>query len=202
MNRELVNRRLSMAKAAVAAVKIKLPLGAGNKMDDVVAANLERTARKAGYGDFLSTIARAAALPVAVIAEGSIITYRARDMVSGKRCTGVAQIREWARQAVEGKAGNCDDQSCVAFTYLYDNGVRPLDWMHLINGKHAFVLIGREDRSEADPATWGEDLVVCDPWNNDAYQLDAATGSDTLFRKMQCNCGKAASVFHAPALPT
>ena len=130
----------------------------------MVAGNLQAVARKAGYGEMLSYIARYATPMVAAIAE------------------------------VRGRAGNCDDQSCVAFVYLLDNKVRPLDWMHLTNQRHSFVLIGRDGASGADPAGWGEDVVVCDPWNDAAYHLDSRTARKTLLDKMKCGCATAESV--------
>jgi hypothetical protein len=199
MNASLVAGRLEFAKAAVASVKIKLPWGAGNRFaDPVVAANLQSVARKAGYGEVLSYAARYATPVVAAIAEASIIKYRIEDIYSPHPSTRLGVVRKWAREAVQGRAGNCDDQSCVAFVYLLDNKVRPLDWMHLTNKKHSFVLIGRDDTSGTDPAGWGEDVVVCDPWNDTAYHLDPHTAKKTLLAKMKCGCATAESVLRVP----
>ncbi|HET6914234.1 MAG TPA: hypothetical protein VFH71_12945 [Rhodanobacteraceae bacterium] len=195
MNAHLVEQRLAFAKAAVALVKSKLTLGPGNRiMDPVVASRLQMVAQKAGYGEFLSHMARFATVMVAPMAEASIIKYRFEDWWAGKP----PSPRTWAEEAVQGRAGNCDEQSCVALVYLYDNKVRPLDWMHLTNGRHSFVLIGRDATSGLDPATWGEDVVVCDPWNNDAYPLDPRAAKQTLLDKMKCGCAAARSVLHVP----
>src|SRR5690348_8848770 len=195
MDASLVAQRLAFAKAAVASVKIKLPWGAGNRLaDPVVAENLQAVARKAGYGEVLSYAARYATPMVAAMAEVSIIKYRIEDFFSTNPSTRIGVVRQWAQEAVRGRAGNCDDQSCVAFVYLLDNKVRPLDWMHLTNQKHSFVLIGRDGASGTDPAGWGEDVVVCDPWNDAAYHLDSRTARKTLLDKMKCGCATAESV--------
>ncbi len=63
--------------------------------------------------------------------------------------------------------GNCGEQSALAFVYLRDKGVRPLDWYQVDDFKHAFVIVGRAKGS--DPLkweTWGWDAVMCDPWRN------------------------------------
>jgi hypothetical protein len=66
--------------------------------------------------------------------------------------------------------GNCGEQSALAFTYLEENSVKPLDWMCRANGDHAFVVIGRDKHvSEANYNDWGKDAVVCDPWKGEAF---------------------------------
>jgi len=43
--------------------------------------------------------------------------------------------------------------------------MRPLEYMCLYNGDHAFVVIGRlKDGYPSETGTWGSDAVVCDPW--------------------------------------
>jgi len=67
------------------------------------------------------------------------------------------------------KCGNCEEHTAVAFIYLRDHKVRPIDFM-LKGAKHAFVVVGRAKGSKAaDPTTWGPEAVVCDPWAGEAY---------------------------------
>lgn len=76
-------------------------------------------------------------------------------------------IRYVAASGRKAKCGNCGELSALAFIFLYDNGVRPLDWMEIKNGDHNFVLIGRKKtRDITDPRTWGARCVVSDPWKN------------------------------------
>ena len=50
-------------------------------------------------------------------------------------------------------------------------GIYPIDYMHLTNGDHAFVVIGRKpDSVHTRVSTWGGDAVICDGWDNHAYQ--------------------------------
>jgi hypothetical protein len=69
---------------------------------------------------------------------------------------------------------------------LYDLGIRPLAWVHLDNGRHAFVVIGRSPKSGSNPSKWGENCVVCDPWANEAYYLPADSGAGILQTKWGC----------------
>lgn len=75
-----------------------------------------------------------------------------------------------AEMAKSTGCGNCGEQSAIAFEYLDENGIRPLDWMSRKNGDHAFVVIGRSKDSDPEKyATWGNVAVVCDPWMGASY---------------------------------
>jgi hypothetical protein len=65
--------------------------------------------------------------------------------------------------------GNCGEQTSIAFMALYDSGIRPIDYMNVANGDHAFVMIGRNEGEAHDVAKWGTHAVVCDPWYGKAY---------------------------------
>lgn len=75
------------------------------------------------------------------------------------------RIFESAYWALEHHCGNCGEQTAVAVAYLYLMGVFPLEYMHMTNGDHAFVLIGRPDSVPADdPSLWRAPMAVADPW--------------------------------------
>jgi hypothetical protein len=61
------------------------------------------------------------------------------------------------------KRGNCDENSAIAFMFLYDMGVRPIE-RFLADADHDFVVIGRNDVDPNDYAQWGNTCVVADPW--------------------------------------
>jgi hypothetical protein len=66
--------------------------------------------------------------------------------------------------------GNCGEQSAMAFLFLKDRGIRPLDWMEATNFDHAFVVVGRAEGSkDTDIKTWGPAAVVCDPWWGEVF---------------------------------
>ncbi|MGH9593962.1 MAG: hypothetical protein ACRD5L_12790, partial [Bryobacteraceae bacterium] len=61
--------------------------------------------------------------------------------------------------------GNCGEQSALAFVYLRDRRIHPLDWIQVNNFSHAFVVLGRDADSDiGDYNTWGRSSVYCDPW--------------------------------------
>jgi hypothetical protein len=80
--------------------------------------------------------------------------------------------------------GNCVEQASIAFVYLYQNGVRPLDFMMFgANGwDHGWLVIGRDANATEDLSTWGADAVWCDPWavDNGLLFSVAALVNDTI----------------------
>lgn len=88
----------------------------------------------------------------------------------------VGRIRERAMIASRYGCGNCDEQSAVAFTWLYDwywsvNKRRnaSLARMEIANGDHVFVIIGFPFGKADTPVQWGPRSVVVDPWNYAVY---------------------------------
>jgi hypothetical protein len=85
---------------------------------------------------------------------------------------------EWVKRTAETAAifecGNCGERASVAYRYLYQLGVRPLDYMAKIHGDHAFVVIGRVAKSGTKPIDWGPEAVVCDPWFDKAFRATEA----------------------------
>lgn len=75
-------------------------------------------------------------------------------------------INEMAKLAVDSQTGNCSELSALAFLYLRDNGIRPIEYYGVIRGgwDHAFVVLNR-DTNIAVPnfADWSYQAVCCDP---------------------------------------
>jgi hypothetical protein len=93
-------------------------------------------------------------------------------------------ISQIAQRAERFHCGNCGEQAAVAMMFLHRRGVRPLDYMQLTNGDHAFVVIDRAANSDVnDPSTWGATAVICDAWSKIAYP---ATQINNNMRRM---CG-------------
>jgi|GEM_PF-133946 len=84
------------------------------------------------------------------------------------------QLRLIASAAKRNKVGNCGEQSLVAFFYLYDLGVRPVEWFSFENNElfggadHGYVVVGRSIESKAhDFDSWGVEAMICDPWEGE-----------------------------------
>ncbi len=76
-------------------------------------------------------------------------------------------LEKSAEAAQAYSCGNCGEQSAIAFVYLRQQKIFPLDWMEVDGYKHAFVIIGRNRGSDTtNYATWGDDAVICDPWRD------------------------------------
>jgi hypothetical protein len=185
---------LAAARTAVAHVKTVVPFGASNRAADY-AESYEKH-HKAIEGKDPNVLDKAlggmtAFLPLLT---GANRALQIKDEISGSAATDViGRFRQISDLTMRTKAGNCNEQSITAFVYLYDRGIRPLAWMHLTNGKHAFVVLGRTAKSGDDPSKWGDTAVVCDPWNNEAYFLPAVQGQGILQTKW--GCGTATAVF-------
>ncbi len=208
----IIQVRLQAARMAVDYVKQKLPRGPGNKVDDAVLKRLYNEQRQAGDSVNVAKVkAGVAAVATSFLAEAGIVGMRmldsARRNLAGRNLVGIERLREVSRQAEKIGAGNCSDQAAMAFVHLYDHAdasVRPLDLMFLTNGKHAFVALGIKVRHALikvegveHPSMWGDETVICDPWNNDAYYLEQPGSANLLLSKMKCNCAQATSQFRS-----
>ena len=183
---------LAAARNAVSFVKAKVPYGAANRFADY-GESYEKN-RKKIEGKDPNVVDRALGAMTAFL---PLLTGANRGQQIWNEATGnapadpVARFRQVAEITMRTGAGNCNEQSIVAFMFLYDRGLRPLAWMHLTNGKHAFVVLGRTPKSGIDPTEWGDAAVVCDPWNNEAYALPAAQASSILQTRWGCGTAKA-----------
>jgi hypothetical protein len=111
--------------------------------------------------------------------------------------TNLDRMRIKAEHAKEGGCGNCGENSMLAFIFLWDMAVRPLDWME-VDKDHQFVVIGRLDGLSYEWAKWGPDAVICDPWGQGLERGDISIGTypATQFEsKMTAMVGKSFSVY-------
>ncbi len=87
-----------------------------------------------------------------------------------------------AKMAAAAKAfggGNCQEFAAVAYTFLKHRRVGPIDYMGVYDSeatffkaKHAFVVLGRdasESPCQTPPEEWPGNVVICDPWADEAY---------------------------------
>lgn len=146
-------REENMASAleAIRFVKAKMKYGAKNKVKDIyrsrgnsiscldeVRANIDRH-----YENTLKDL------------------FEINQNAAGER-----EAEYTASAAAHFGCGNCNEQAALAFIYLRDKGIFPLDWVNKLNdflifGGHSFV-IGRE-YGKLKPAEWGQNAVICDP---------------------------------------
>ncbi|HEY8558925.1 MAG TPA: hypothetical protein VIL74_00880 [Pyrinomonadaceae bacterium] len=180
---------LAAALNVVKGVKSKVPFGASNRGSDYDAA-YEKFHKKIEGGNpnaldkLLGEMTRFLPLLTGANRAQQIYAEKTGDIPDGDSFADkLNRMRQIANITVKTKAGNCNEQSIVAFVDLYDLGIRPLAWVYTGNERHAFVLIGRASGTGPNPANWGDDCVVCDPWANEAYCLPAETGAGILQAK-------------------
>ena len=129
---------LFYAEAAVRYVKSKVVHGASNKWEDI---------KKGG-----------------ILTLGGTLESRIGSIFNTGGMSDEEKIKYFAQQAERYGVGNCGEQSSLAFVYLDNIGVRPLDLVEFLNKNHGLVVIGRVDNTGSDPVNWGPAAVVADPW--------------------------------------
>ena len=183
---------LNAAKGAVSYVKARVPHGASNRPSDYVESYEKNRAKIEGPNPGPVDKVMGAMTAFLPLLTGANRAVQISNEVSGNAPSDpIARFRQIAQITTRVGAGNCNEQSITAFMYLYDRAIRPLAWMHLTNGRHAFVVLGRTPSTGDDPAEWGDTAVVCDPWNNEAYALPAMAGQSLLLKKWGCGTAKA-----------
>lgn len=184
---EIREKNLVTALNIVKGVKTKIPFGASNRLADYQASyQKNHKAIEGANPGVLDKVLGGMTFFLPLLTGANRAQQIYNETTGNAPSTPIERFRQVANITVKSKAGNCNEQSIVAFMDLYDSGIRPLSWVHLDNGKHAFVVIGRKPKSGNNPANWGDDCVVCDPWANEAYFLPADSGATILQTKWGC----------------
>ena len=80
-------------------------------------------------------------------------------------------IKLLANIAEAANAGNCQEMAAVAFLFLMEKGITPIELVSIPT--HTFIIIGRDPASSIhDSENWGEDVVICDPWRRKYKSVD------------------------------
>jgi hypothetical protein len=82
-----------------------------------------------------------------------------------------AALRFWDEPP---RSGNCEELSWLAFKYIYEHRVRPVDLVEVEDpGGHGFVVVGQTTGPSAGDHTypksfaeWDDTAWICDPWAN------------------------------------
>jgi hypothetical protein len=105
---------------------------------------------------------RTAAGEAGSIGDGTAPDARQIEADNARKLAEVARVNGW---------GNCQECASAAATSLHDRGVVGVEVMHRpglgprASGNHAFVVVGRDPRSDPDnPATWGPNALIVDAW--------------------------------------
>ena len=79
-------------------------------------------------------------------------------------------IEKIAGYAQHTKVGNCEQMACLAFVFLKE--LMPDKSIELVTtDNHMFVVIGRDQKKAIDnPAEYGSEAVICDPWARRSYK--------------------------------
>jgi hypothetical protein len=161
------NLNLASAITTVKYVQGKMDIGASNKFPNLAASMC------VGWGGMNGRMRQDVDkdLASAGIERGTAAT----PVVWKKR------IEVEAYNAKNWGCGNCGEQASIAFTYLRDLGVRPLDYYEAegMFTRHAFVIIGLDAGTDkTDITKWNKSAIMCDPWRGVA---DFVTGQSSYF---------------------
>lgn len=160
-----MNGYLVEAKIAVAHVKEKTPLGTYIKIEDTTRQPLM--------------------LPVRIMMRGAQLLRENEEVAKlPPDASYEKKIEILAEAGTRGLSGNCSEMAAIAFLFLRDRGIRPLDYM-CFNGKdHAFVILGRPAGTPVeDFSTWADKSVACDPLRGEA---DVATRLKDWWNYSKC----------------
>ena len=211
---DVVEARQAAAHAAVAYTRQKVRLGSGNKVSMDVARRSYEQSVKSGASPLLAKVkAGVVAVSTSFLAETAVVGMRFKDALENENAGfSLDAVKEISDQTRKSCVGNCSDMASVAFMYLVENAppaAYPFDLMALTNGKHAFVALGIrvggspfiKAKEIEHPSMWGNEVVICDPWNSDAYALQQPGSAMQLLTKMCCDWARARSVFHLARKP-
>jgi hypothetical protein len=95
-----------------------------------------------------------------------------------------ASIKAAAQLVAQHRAGNCQEQSALAFDKLARLGIRPLELMNIYNQNHVLVVAGRLSGTESTFTAWNEDTVICDAWAKRAYFVYALEDEMQTIRRV------------------
>jgi hypothetical protein len=120
---------------------------------------------------------------------------RARAQARARGWSSVAeQIEVMAATAEANGCGNCGEQAAVAFMFLKRWPVAPIDFVHLQEKDHDFVVIGATDSNSPYITDWGLEAVICDPWDGKAYPIRH------IYDRMYNSGGKVRSMYRIASL--
>jgi hypothetical protein len=64
------------------------------------------------------------------------------------------------------RAGNCQEMAAVAFLYLKERNVAPIEMVSI--PKHTYIIVGRSPKTPINcHEDWNDEAVICDPWDRD-----------------------------------
>lgn len=69
--------------------------------------------------------------------------------------------------------GNCQELAMQAFDYIlrHTDSTLNAEIFYISGGDHVILVLNRNPASDpADPLSWGEHAVICDPWANKVYK--------------------------------
>jgi hypothetical protein len=161
------NMNLATAKTTVKYVQERMEFGASNKFPNLAAAMC------VGWGGM----------------DGRMRQDVDKDLASaGFKRGSEASPGAWKKRievesynAKSWRCGNCGEQASIAFTYLRELGIRPLDYYEAEGTftRHAFVIIGLDAGTDkTDYTKWNKSAIMCDPWRGVA---DFVTGQSSYF---------------------
>jgi hypothetical protein len=147
----VLGSNLGHARRAVEYTSSKMSIGASNKLEDVIST--------VGFSIVCS-----------LYVQNTDITDL-DELIKLPKISLPIHIVTRAAHAESLGCGNCGEQAAIAFVHLFNvQKVKQLDLMHRTNADHAFVVIGRKSDSKLeDYNTWGDEAVICDPWDNKSY---------------------------------
>ena len=112
--------------------------------------------------------------------------YRVPDVCQDLFLT---EIKQDVKRTKRYKSGNCAEYASLVLNYMRKQEVLFAELYHIVEGDHAFVVLDREQGSDANaPCSWGSAATVIDAWANKAGLAASYTFLDYYWdQKNECN---------------
>lgn len=83
--------------------------------------------------------------------------------------------------------GNCAELAFHALDYVLNHkGDMYAEVYEIKGGDHVFLVLNRDPGSDPkNPATWGPNAVICDPWSNAVYRVNDEFGVPIYISKLK-----------------
>lgn len=151
---------LQWAREAVVYARTECPLGAANNQLDVLRAKQVNQQKEL----------------LEKTAEWQVATDIHSGMELAVRPMTVKDVCHAAEKAADIRASNCVGLSCLAYQYLVQNQVTPLEIVNFQDGNHMLILLGRKSHYppvlSVESGLKIDSCIICDPWANKVYRSD------------------------------
>lgn len=164
------SENLTIAEYAVQYTVGKMTKGASNKPIDLAHSDIRRRVEH-GWTSWLRSND---------LTTNSVKEQRAKQEADESNLNMIDRILGVADTVESSGIGNCGEQSCVAFKYLWNRRNPSKNFVMVNLGRNHTCIVVGATQSQVDgwsfvgmPPAWPADAVVCDPWFYEWFEVSS-----------------------------